>query len=153
MGANPQVSLSTILERKDPGLPVYVVIPGKAISAWKLTGTTVVEGVVNGRSFGRRNLKAWGKGSDNWFLEFTSPFCKLAGLGVGDSVSLEFEVADTALPQELKTLLSTSKVLTRSWSKLSDSQRRDASEHVRAAKSLSARKRRAEAIVSRLSRS
>ena len=150
MGANRQVTVSTVLERKNPGLPVFVVIPGRFIASWKLAGTTVIEGTANGRAFGRRNIKAWGKGSDNWFLEFTAPFCRAAGLDVGDSISLQLRVADMSLPPELETLLLTSKALTQSWAKLTDAQRRDASEHVRATKSLAARKRRAEAVVGKL---
>jgi len=152
MGANSQVTVSTVLERKHPSLPVFVVIPGRLIASWKLAGTTVIEGTANGHAFGRRNIKAWGKESDNWFLEFTAPFCRAAGLGVGDSISLQLRVADMSLPAELEILLLTSKARKRSWAKLTDAQRRDASEHVRAAKSLAARKRRAEAVVGRLGR-
>jgi hypothetical protein len=150
MGATSQITVSTVLERKNPGLPVFVVVQGSFIASWKLAETTVIEGTANGHAFGRRNIKAWGKGSDNWFLEFTTPFCRAAGLNVGDSISLQLRVADVSLPPELETLLLTSKALTQSWAKLTAAQRRDASEHVRAAKSLAARKRRAEAVVGKL---
>jgi hypothetical protein len=145
-----QATLSSKLLRKDPRLPVYAVIPGKLLSAWRLTGTTVVEGTANGYSFGRRNLKAWGKESDDWFLEFTAPFCEAAGLSVGDNLSLAFSRADEAPPAEIQSLLSGSKDLAKSWSRLTDSQRRDASEQVRAAKTEPTRQRRAAAILGKI---
>jgi Bacteriocin-protection, YdeI or OmpD-Associated/Domain of unknown function (DUF1905) len=138
-----RASLTSKLLRKDPRLPVYVVIPGAVIAAWALTGTTVVEGTANGHSFGRRNLKAWGKGTDDWFLDFTAPFCQTAGLAVGDSLTLVFSRADESPPVEIDTLLRASDVLKEAWSRLTDSQRRDASEHVRAAKTSATRERRA----------
>ena len=149
MSARSSASLTAKLLRKDPSLPVYVVVPGKAIASWKLSGTTVVEGTANGYSFGRRNIKAWGKGSDDWFLEFTAPFCKAAGLGVGSPVRLDLQLADTSPPEELKSLLAGKKAV--AWSKLTDRQRREVSEHVRAAKTEAARLRRAAAAVGKLS--
>lgn len=86
--------LTTQLQRKHPKLPVYVVIPGRHVRPWGLTGTTLIEGTANGFPFGRRNIKSWGKGSDDWFVEFTKPFCTTAGLSVGDQVVLELELAD-----------------------------------------------------------
>jgi hypothetical protein len=139
-----------MLLRKDPRLPVYVVVPGKIVASWKLTGTVVVEGTANGHLFGRRNLKAWGKGTGDWFLEFTAPYCQSAGLNVGDSLYLAFSRADESTPAEIDSLLRGSKSLSRAWSGLSDSQRRDASEHVRAARNASTRERRAAAILGKL---
>ena len=145
-----RATLTSKLLRKDPRLPVYVVIPGKIVASWNLSETSVVEGTANGHSFGRRNLKAWGKGTDDWFLEFTAPFCQAAGLTVGDSLALVFSRADGSPPEEIESLLRDSKSLSKAWSRLSDSQRRGASEHVRAAKTLATRERRATAILSKL---
>ena len=151
MSGMVRATLTSKLLRKDPRLPVYVVIPGKAVASWKLTGTIVVEGTANGHSFGRRNLKAWGKGTDDWFLEFTAPFCQAAALAEGDSLALVFSPADESPPEEIESLLRSSKALSKAWSSLSDSQRRDASEHVRAAKTPATRERRAAAILGKLS--
>jgi hypothetical protein len=100
----PEVRLSTRLERKDPRLPVYVVIASRHLSPWCLTGTTVIEGTANGHPFGRRTIRAWGKESDDWFVEFTAPFCKAASLNVGDDVALELRLADTSTPKELEPI-------------------------------------------------
>ena len=150
MRNQPEVELSTQLQRKDPRLPVYVVIPGRYVQPWNLSGTTVIEGTANGFPFGRRTFKAWGKGTDDWFVEFTSPFCKAASLGVGDPVSLCIRLADTSTPQELKTIFSKSSGLEVAWLALSERERRDAGEHIRAAKTLATRERRAAAIAEKL---
>ncbi len=56
-----RVRLTARLQRKDPRLPVYVVISADHLKSWALAGTTVVEGSANGVDFGRRNLKAWAR--------------------------------------------------------------------------------------------
>ncbi len=100
--------------------------------------------------FGRRNIKAWGKGSDDWFVEFTAPFCKAAGLAVGDEVELVLRLADASTPPELEALLSGNRRLAAAWLSLSDSMRRDANEQVRAAKNEATRQRRAATIAAKL---
>jgi hypothetical protein len=52
MRNQPEVEVSTQLQRKDPRLPVYVVIPGRYVQPWDLSGTTVIEGTANGIPFG-----------------------------------------------------------------------------------------------------
>lgn len=142
--------LSTRLKRTHPSLPVYVVIPGRYVQAWGITGTTVIEGAANGVSFGRRTIKAWGKCSDDWFVELTAPFCKAAGLKVGDRIALDLQIADASTPPELAQILSRTKSLGAAWLALSDRERREAAEHVRAAKAPATRERRAAAIAARL---
>jgi hypothetical protein len=144
------VRLSTRLLRKDPRVPVYVVIPGRHVQSWGLAGTTVIEGTANGFPFGRRTIKALGKGSDGWFVEFTAPFCKTAGLNVGDVVALELQLADASTPKELESLLSKNKKLTAAWQALSERERRDIGEHIRAAKAEATRERRAALVAERL---
>jgi hypothetical protein len=144
------VRLSTRLLRKDPRLPVYVVIPGKHVEPWALAGTTVIEGTANGISFGRRTIKAWGKATDDWFLEFTSPFCKTARLNVGDRVVLELQVADASVPKELKDVLLKSRDLMAAWEGLSERYRRETGEYIRAAKAQATRERRAAKVAEML---
>jgi hypothetical protein len=120
------------------------------VQPWGLTGTTVVEGTANGVPFGRRTIKAWGKGADDWFIEFTAPFCKAASLSVGDRVALEFQIADASTPPELEKVLLRTKSVAAAWLALSDRERREAAEHVRAAKAPATRERRAVAIAERL---
>lgn len=150
MSTHPEVKLSTQLQRKDPRLPVYVVVPGRYVQPWNLSGTTVIEGTANGFPFGRRTIKAWGKGTDDWFVEFTSPFCKTASLSVGDPVSLNIQLADTSTPQELKSLFLVSNDLEVAWLALSERERRDAGEYIRAAKTQATRERRAATVAERL---
>ena len=145
-----KIRLCARLQRKDPRLPVYVVIPGSKVQAWALTGTTVIEGSANGVAFGRRNIKAWGKDSTDWFVEFTAPFCKTAMLAVGDELTLELQLADAATPPELERILAGNQRLTAAWQALSDSARRDAGEHIRAAKNEATRARRATAVATGL---
>jgi hypothetical protein len=146
MSPRPVVQLSTRLQRKDPSLPVYVVIPGRHLQPWALTGTTIIEGTANGVSFGRRAIKAWGKGTDDWFVEFTAPFCKAASLSVGDRIALELQIADASVPPELEKILSKNMDVAVAWHALSERERRDAGEHIRAAKAPATRERRAVAI-------
>ena len=150
MSAKAKVRLTTSLQRKDPGLPVFAVIPGKLVASWRLDGTTVIEGAVNGQIFGRRTIKAWGKGSDDWFVEFTAPFCKAANLGEGDSIVLELTLADMSAPKELESALSINRRRLAAWLKLTERERRDAGEYVRAAKGQTTRERRATSIVAKL---
>jgi hypothetical protein len=150
MSAKAKVRLTTSLQRKDPGLPVFAVIPGKLVASWRLDGTTVIEGAVNGQIFGRRTIKAWGKGSDDWFVEFTAPFCKAANLGEGDSIVLELTLADMSAPKELESALSVNRRRLAAWLKLTERERRDAGEYVRAAKGQTTRERRATSIVAKL---
>lgn len=142
-----EVKVCARLERKDPRLPVYVLIPARRVDRWRLAGTTVIEGTANGWPFGRRTIKAWGKGSGDWFVEFTASFCSSAGLNVGDHVALALRLADASTPVELENILARDRNLAVAWQALSDRQRRDAGEHVRAAKTPATRQRRAASTV------
>lgn len=146
------IRLSTRLRRKDPSLPVYVVIASEQVRPWQLTGTTVVEGSANGEPLGRRTIKPWGRGRDAWFVELTAAFCRRAGLDVGDPVELELRLADTSTPEELERLLTDSASLRAAWSALSESERRGAGEHIRAGKAAATRDRRAASVVASLRR-
>lgn len=144
------MKIKTKLQRKDPSLPVYVVVSGKFVKPWGLNATTIIEGTANGFPFGRRTIKAWGKGTDDWFVEFTAPFCKTAGLNVGDDIVLELQRADTSTPEELQSLLTNSKKLASLWLALPERDRRDAGEYIRAGKALATREKRASAITKKL---
>jgi hypothetical protein len=144
------MKIKTQLQRKDPRLPVYVVVPGKFVQPWGLSGTTIIEGTANGFPIGRRTIKAWGKGIDDWFVEFTAPFCKVAGLNVGDDVILELQRADISTPEELQDLLARSKKLDSMWMALPEKDRRDAGEFIRAGKVLATRQKRASVITEKL---
>jgi hypothetical protein len=145
-----KVRITTVLQRKDPRLPVYVALPDHVVGPWQLTGTTIVEGTANGVAIGRRTIKAWGKGTRDWFVEFTSPFCAKASIRVGDRVALDLNIADTSDPKELVETLVANKKLTASWNALSNAAKRDAAEHIRSGKTKQTRSRRAAILAKRL---
>jgi hypothetical protein len=144
----PTCSFITTLERKDPRLPVYFVVPAARMADWGLAGTVVVEGRVNGTSLGRRTLKKWD--ADRWFVELAAPLCKAADLKQGDKLNVELVLADEGPPEELQAVLEAQPDLARRWSQVPRAQARAAMEHVRAGKSPSTRTRRAEALAARL---
>jgi hypothetical protein len=113
------IRLVATLQRKDARLPVFIVVPGHFVQPLTLTGTTVVEGVVDGHPIGRRTLKPWGKGSEDWFLELTSDFCASARLVTGQAVSVALILADTSLPTELAAELARNSDHHSAWQQLS----------------------------------
>jgi hypothetical protein len=149
--AAPVLHCTATLARKDPRLPVYVVVPHAVVAPWELQATTVVEGTANGHALGRRTLKRWDASLQSpWFLEFTAPWCKSAGVAVGDALQLELTRADTEVPAELQALLAQAPQLAAAWKKRSDALRRAAMEHIRAGKSASTRERRAALLAQQL---
>lgn len=140
----PPLRFSAPLQRKDPRLPVYVVVPHASVAHWQLGGTTVVEGTVNGRATGRRTIKRWDASpQSDWFVEFTAPFCQRAGIAVGDSLEIQFVVAQAGPPAELAAALGQAPAAQAAWRGLSEARRRAIGEHVRAGKSAATRERRA----------
>lgn len=145
------ISIQAQLQRKDPRPPVYVVVPFADVEPWRLTGTTVVEGSANGHDFGRRTLKRWSSAAEaDWFLEFTAPYCKLAGIAVGDRLELRLQLAGNEPPLELAALLREDAALRAAWEGLSDAARRAGQEHIRTAKSPATRVKRAAAPAGQL---
>lgn len=148
------ISFEAALERKQPGLPVYIVVPADHAQALGLRATAVVEGEVNGHDIGRRSIKRWENIERSpWFVEFTTPFCRKAGVAVGDPLSVSLRLASSALPEELERLLAHSPRLKAVWNSLSEYARRSSAEHVRAGKSAATRSRRAAVVASRLAES
>lgn len=136
------VTLSGRIERKDPRLPRFVVIPAPLLDGWRLQGTTVVEATLDDAPIGRRSLKRWD--IDRWFIDLTQPMCERAGVDTGDRVQLSLRVASNALPTELTALLEESRRAQAAWAKLTPAQQRMLLEEVTAAKSTTTRRRRAE---------
>lgn len=139
------------LQRKDPRLPVYVVVPYVSVAHWRLEATAMVEGTINGKEFGRRSIKRMSPTSDSdWFVEYTAPICKAAGVGVGDQLNISLRLASTGNPEELETLFAKNPRARASWNSLSEYTRRTSAEHIRAGKAEATRMRRAHAVVSKL---
>lgn len=145
------IAFRAVLRRKDPRLPVYVVVPNALIASWRLHGTSIVEGLVNGHATGRRTIKRWDSSSEaNWFVEFTAPFCKSAGISVGDELAVSLSLASEDVPPELDHLLDQRQELRTAWDLLSEAKKRAAMEHIRSAKSHSTRQRRAALVAENL---
>ncbi|MFG0319534.1 MAG: YdeI/OmpD-associated family protein [Planctomycetota bacterium JB042] len=134
------VELRAVVERKDASLPRYVVVPARAVAAWRLDGTTTVEGTLVGVPLGRRSLKRW---DDRWFLDLPAPLCARAGVDVGDRVALVLRRASEVPPAELEHVLASSRVARERWDRMTASRQRLLREHVAAAKRPETRERRA----------
>lgn len=140
------IRLESTVERKDPALPRYVVVPEDALAQWALDGTTMVEVEVNGTSLGRRSLKRWSE-RGGWFFDLTEIHAERASVEVGDRVVIEIARASTELPDELRALLDDDAEARRRWESLTASRRRMLAEHVRSAKRAETRARRAAAAL------
>ncbi|MDX1493919.1 MAG: YdeI/OmpD-associated family protein [Longimicrobiales bacterium] len=130
------------VERKDPTLPPFIVIPEELLTSWDLTGTTVVEVTLEGTELGRRTLKPW-PARAGWFFDLTQAHAKKASVAVGDQVLVELSPAATGPPDELAEVLESHADARRRWEELTGAQRRMLAEHVRSAKRASTRSRRA----------
>lgn len=99
-------------------------------------------------SVGRRTIKRWDSSDEaNWFVELTAPFCKAAGIKVGDQLTVSLVIAAASTPRELEVLLQQDPQCRVAWGKLSEAARRTIMEHIRAGKSETIRVRRAESAV------
>ena len=110
---------------------------------WKLSGTTTVEGTINGVDLGRRSLKRWDE-RNCWWIDLPEPLCKKAKIETGDEVTLTIRLASDDLPDELQDLLKTNRVAKTNWEKLTQPQQRMLREEIFAAKASATRRRRAE---------
>lgn len=135
------VELEALIERKAPNLPRFVVIPSALLAPWKLTGTTALEGILNGVDLGRRNVKRWDE--NRWFLELPEPLCREAGVDTGDTVRLFLTVALDRMPGELTEILETDPDARARWQRMTASQQRMLKEDVLAARTPATRRKRA----------
>ena len=134
--------VTTTIERHHPQLPRFVVVPNAAVVSWKLGGTTVIEGTLNGVVIGRRTIKKWDE-RNGWFIDLPEPLCRRANVETGDRVELELRIASAELPQELARLLATDASAKSVWDSMTPSQQRMVREEIRAAKHAVTRERRA----------
>jgi hypothetical protein len=75
------IRFSALIERKDPGLPRFVVVPSNTIEAWKLTETTTIMGRLDGHEMRRRGFKKWD--AECWFFEVPQSLCQKVGVDTG----------------------------------------------------------------------
>lgn len=130
-----------MIERKQDDLPSFVVIPDRTMAAWKLAGTTTVEGTLDGVSIGRRSIQRLDAG--HWFLELRRDILEMIGKGPGDRAALEIEIASTELPAELRALIDAVPAARGAWEGRTAAQQRMLREEILAAKTPGTRERRA----------
>jgi len=143
-----QISVVTKVIKHNPEFCRLVTIPLEAVEPWKLSGTTTVEGTINGTDLGRRSLKRWDE-RNCWWIDLPNPLCKKAKLETGDEVTLTIRLAAEDLPEELEDLLRTDRVAQANWEKLTQAQQRMLREDIFAAKTSATRRRRAEKLLTR----
>ena len=138
-----EIAVSAVIERQAeyPKLPRFVVIPAGSVAAWKLAGTTTIEGTINGNDLGRRSLKCWD--SARWFIELAEPICKGAGVDTGDRVELRIRIASEELPEELRSLIEKDAKARKAWQSLSAGSQRMLREEILALKRTATRERKA----------
>jgi hypothetical protein len=135
------IRTTAVVERKQPGLPRYAVVPASEVAPWGLAGTTTVEVEIDGVAVARRAIHRWD--DDRWFVSVTDRDCKALGVDTGSTISLTLRVAPTALPEELERLIRGDDAARQAWERLTPSQRRMLREDVGAAKQSGTRARRA----------
>ena len=140
------IRFRTELQRKDPGLPVFIRVPGAVVAPWKLTDWKSVEGSLNGHEFGRRTIKDWGKDSTDWFVEFLKPYLERANLKPGDPVDVEVRLADMAMPEEIAARMTSDAEFAKAYEALIPNHKRKAIEHYLEAKTPAGRTARLEKI-------
>jgi len=143
-----QISVVTKVIKHNPEFCRLVTIPLEAVEPWKLSGTTTVEGTINGTDLGRRSLKRWDE-RNCWWIDLPNPLCKKAKLETGYEVTLTIRLAAEDLPEELEDLLRTDRVAQANWEKLTQAQQRMLREDIFAAKTPATRRRRAEKLLTR----
>ena len=137
---------NTKLQRTDPGLPVFIRIPGAVVAPWKLTEWKSVEGSLNGHDFVRRTIKDWGKDSPDWFVEFLKPYLDNAKLRPGDTVGVELRLADMTMPPEMAERMKSDADFARAYEALIPNHKRKVVEHYLEAKTPAGRTARLEKI-------
>ncbi len=93
--SNPKESslgLMAKLQRKDPKLPRFVVVPNMLVSDWGVKENVTIVGELNGVNLGRRSLKRWD--ADRWFIQVPEPVCKKANVDIGDMVTVTMQIAE-----------------------------------------------------------
>jgi Bacteriocin-protection, YdeI or OmpD-Associated/Domain of unknown function (DUF1905) len=141
-----EIRIQSTVIRHMPQFSRLVTIPLEAVAPWKLNGTTVVEGTLNGTELGRRSLKRWDD-RNCWWIDLPDPLCKKAKIDVDDKVSLKIHLASEELPEELKELLNDEPGAKASWDKLTVAQQRMLREEIFATKNSETRKRRARKVL------
>lgn len=79
------------IQRKDPKLPRFIVVPSALVSDWGVEKNVAIVGELNGVKLGRRALKRWD--ADRWFIQLPEPVCKKANVDTGDMVTVTMQIS------------------------------------------------------------
>ena len=109
MPQRKEITVTAKVIRHNPQFSRLVTIALAKIQAWKLTGTSTVEGTINHTDLGRRSLKQWEE-RKCWWIDLPEALCRKARLETGDEVQLTIRLASEDLPDELKDLLKNNAV-------------------------------------------
>jgi hypothetical protein len=142
---SPTLRFRTELQRKDPGLPAFIRIPGAVVAPWQLAEWRTVEGSLNGHAFGRRTIKDWSPGPD-WFVEFLKLYLESANLKPGDAVEVELRLADMTMPEEIAGRMASDADFARAYAALILNHKRKVVEHYLEAKTPAGRSARLDKI-------
>lgn len=85
------LGLMAKIQRKDPKLPRFVVVPSMLVTDWGVEENVTVIGELNGVDMGRRPLKRWD--DERWFIQIPEPLCKKANVDTGDMVTVTMQIA------------------------------------------------------------
>jgi hypothetical protein len=85
------LGLMAKIQRKDPKLPRFIVLPSMLVSDWGVEENIIVIGELNGVDMGRRQLKRWD--GERWFIQLPEPLCKKANVDTGDMVTVTMLIA------------------------------------------------------------
>lgn len=89
--ANTSLGLMAKIQRKDPKLPRFIVVPSMLVADWGVTENITIVGELNGVDLGQRSLKRWD--ADRWFIQVPEPVCKKANVDTGDMVTVTMLIA------------------------------------------------------------
>ena len=89
--ANTSLGLMAKIQRKDPKLPRFIVVPSMLVADWGVTENVTIVGELNGVDLGQRSLKRWD--ADRWFIQVPEPVCKKANVDTGDMVTVTMLIA------------------------------------------------------------
>lgn len=140
-GTHGQITLTVVVQRKQPNLPRYLLVPTARLAGWHVTETIVVDVALDDNTIGRRTLKRWD--ARRWFVELPDRSCRRVGIDVGQRVTLTMRRASTEMPHELAELVQRDPQARIAWSALSESRRRMLQEEVRSGARPETRTRRA----------
>jgi hypothetical protein len=135
------IELSVKIEREQPKLPRYAVVPSSLIKPWRLSGTTTIELKINDTSVNRRTIKQLDR--HRWFVSITDNDCARLGIDTGATVRLCLILTSPDLPNELAVLIRNDVAAAAAWAKLTKSERRTLRDEVASATDPAIRTRRA----------